>query len=172
MTDSLALRAIQQLGRTYRAMMAGFEASIGYSVPRWRILLSLYHDGEASQKQLAQQLRLDPGALTRHIKAIERDGLVARNHDSTDNRLTNVVLTGAGRKTVQATLPRRAAFFESAFGGLSEAQAEELIAVLRTLETRMRGESGHATEAVSMLAGAEACDAAARAASLHDADKS
>lgn len=172
MSDSLALRAIQQLGRTYRAMMAGFEARIGYSVPRWRILLSLYHDGEASQKQLAQQLRLDPGALTRHIKAIERDGLVARNHDSSDNRLTNVVLTDSGRKTVQATLPRRAAFFESAFGGLSEDQAEALIVVLRTLETRMRAEVAPAAEAQRRAEGAEAGHARERAAGLYDADPS
>ncbi|NYT78178.1 winged helix-turn-helix transcriptional regulator [Alcaligenaceae bacterium] len=141
MSDTMALRAIQQLGQTYRALMAGFETSIGYSVPRWRILLSLYHQGEMSQKLLAQQLRLDPGALTRHIKAIECDGLVARNNDSTDNRLTNVVLTDEGRKSVQHTLPRRAAFFESAFGDLSEAQAEELIIVLRKLEVRMQSES-------------------------------
>ncbi|TKR56139.1 MarR family transcriptional regulator [Allopusillimonas ginsengisoli] len=140
MSDTLALRAIHQLGRTYRALMAGFEASIGYSVPRWRILLSLFHEGEMSQKQMAQQLRLDPGALTRHIKAIECEGLIARNNDSADNRLTNVVLTESGRKRVQQTLPRRAAFFESAFGNLSEEQAEELIVVLRSLESRMQGD--------------------------------
>lgn len=156
MSDTLALRAIHQLGRTYRALMAGFEASIGYSVPRWRILLSLFHEGEMSQKQMAQQLRLDPGALTRHIKAIECDGLIARNNDTADNRLTNVVLTESGRKRVQETLPRRAAFFESAFGNLSEVQAEELIVVLGKLEARMQGENSELTADAGLTDGPQA----------------
>ncbi|MBB5213588.1 MarR family winged helix-turn-helix transcriptional regulator [Parapusillimonas granuli] len=140
MNEIPQLRAIQQLGRTYRALMAAFEARIGLSMPRWRILLNLHQSGERSQKQLARDLRMDPAALTRQIKTIEQEGWVERHTDAADNRLTNVALTAAGRALVARTLPRRTAFVETAFGDMSIEEMNELSALLRTLEERLREE--------------------------------
>lgn len=141
MTDFPQLQTMQQLGRTYRAMMAAFEANIGHSMPRWRILLALHQSGEMSQKALAQLLRTDPAALTRQIKAIEAMGWVERHSDPQDNRLTNVALTSEGSKVVIATLPRRAAFIEHVLGGLSRRDMEKLNQMLGTLEDRLRQEA-------------------------------
>ncbi len=138
MGDAPQIVAIQQLGRTYRAVMAAFEVSIGYSLPRWRILLTLYQSGASSQKQLACMLRVDPAALTRQIKAIEQEGVIERHADAEDNRLTNVALTEAGRRRVEAALPLRTAFIERAFADFSPEQAQALTDLLHTLELRMR----------------------------------
>jgi DNA-binding MarR family transcriptional regulator len=138
MADITQLQAIQQLGRTYRAFMSAFEADIGHSMPRWRILLALYRSGECSQKQLARELPMDPAALTRQIKAIESMGWIERHADKADNRVTNVALTASGRDTVQATLPRRTAFIENAFEDLSTEQLGDLSDMLHTLEERLR----------------------------------
>lgn len=137
MTEFPQLQAIQQLGRTYRALMSAFEANIGHSMPRWRILLHLHQSGESSQKQLAKVLRTDPGALTRQIKAIESMGWVERHSDAHDNRLTNVALTEAGRKVVAATLPQRTAFIEAAFGDFSVDEMNDLSHMLHTLEEQL-----------------------------------
>ncbi|HWL29044.1 MAG TPA: MarR family transcriptional regulator [Burkholderiaceae bacterium] len=141
MTDFPQLLTMQQLGRTYRAMMAAFEANIGHSMPRWRILLTLHQSGEMSQKALSRLLRIDPAALTRQIKAIEAMGWVERHSDPQDNRLTNVALTSAGSEVVLATLPRRAAFIESALSDLSRDDMEKLNDMLHTLEERLRQEA-------------------------------
>ncbi|UYO94837.1 MarR family winged helix-turn-helix transcriptional regulator [Pollutimonas sp. M17] len=138
MADIPQLQAIQQLGRTYRALMSAFEADIGHSMPRWRILLALHRSGECSQKQLARELPMDPAALTRQIKAIEGMGWIERHADPADNRLTNVALTASGREIVQATLPRRTAFIENVFEDLSAAQLDQLSDLLHTLEERLR----------------------------------
>ena len=135
--DLPQLQAIQQLGRTYRAFMAAFEANIGQSMPRWRILLNLHQAGELSQKELALRLRTDPGALTRQIKAIESLGWVQRHNDAKDNRLTNVALTAQGKKVVEETLPRRTRFVENAFGDLSLDEVNALGKMLRTLELHL-----------------------------------
>ncbi len=140
MNEIPQLRAIQQLGRTYRALMGAFEAKIGLSMPRWRILLALHQAGERSQKALARDLRMDPAALTRQVKAIEQEGWVERHSDAVDNRLTNVALTDAGRALVARTLPRRTAFVETAFGDMSIEEMNELSALLHTLEERLRQE--------------------------------
>jgi DNA-binding MarR family transcriptional regulator len=138
MTDFPSLQTMQQLGRTYRAMMAAFEANIGLSMPRWRIVLALHQSGEMSQKALSRLLRMDPAALTRQIKAIEALGWVERHSDQQDNRLTNVALTPEGSKVVLATLPRRSAFIENALSDLSIEDMEKLSRMLNTLEERLR----------------------------------
>ena len=137
MTEFPQLQAIQQLGRTYRALMSAFEANIGHSMPRWRILLHLHQSGESSQKQLAKVLRTDPGARTRHIKAIESMGWFESHSDASDKRLTNVALTEAGRKVVAQTLPQRTAFIEAAFGDFSVDEMNVLSDMLHTLEERL-----------------------------------
>ncbi|AEC20195.1 MarR family transcriptional regulator [Pusillimonas sp. T7-7] len=138
MSELPQLQAMQQLGRTYRALMSAFESSVGHSMPRWRILLTLHQRGETSQKQLAQDLALDPAALTRHIKAIENEGWIERHSDVNDNRLTNVALTDAGRTIVEKTMPLRTAFIEHAFGDLSLAQIKALTTLLQAMEQGLR----------------------------------
>lgn len=141
MSDIPQLLLMQQLGRTYRALMLAFEANIGHTMPRWRILLHLYQFGATSQKMLAQELRVDPAALTRQIKAIEKSGWVERHNDAVDNRLTNVALTAAGKDVVEQTLPRRSAFIERALGSLSPQDMQALEATLNGLEQRLREEA-------------------------------
>jgi len=125
------LRFMQQIGRSYRALVAGFEAHIGVSMARWRIMVLLDTNGELSQKVMARTLGIDPAALTRQLKALERDGWIERHRDLTDARLTNVALTEAGRQGVQATMARRNEYIEHALGPLP---AEELDALSDTLE--------------------------------------
>lgn len=138
MNEFPQLQAMQQLGRTYRALMSAFERNTGHPMPRWRILLKLYQHGECSQKALAQGLPMDPAALTRQIKIIEREGWIERHSDVRDNRLTNVALTDAGRDLVAATLPKRAAFIEAAFGDFSREQMSALSLMLLSLEKGFR----------------------------------
>ncbi len=141
MSDIPQLQVMQQLGRTYRALMSAFEANVGHSMPRWRILLHLDQCGEASQKQLAHVLRIDPAALTRQIKVIENKGWIERHNDAQDNRLTNVALTAAGKQVVERAMPRRAAFIERALCDLSPGDMQALGAMLNTLEQRLRQET-------------------------------
>ena len=140
MSELLPLQTMQQLGRTYRALMAAFERNIGHSLPRWRILLRLHEAGECSQKVLARELSMDPAALTRQIKAIEQEGWIERHSDVRDNRLTNVALTEVGRKLVATALPKRTAFIQEAFGDLSRAQMADLRALLQSLEQGLQQE--------------------------------
>jgi len=135
--DSHHLRFMQQLGRSYRALVAGFEARTGLSMARWRILVLLDAGGELSQKVLARELGIDPAALTRQLKALERDGWVERHNDLLDARLTNVALTSAGQQLVVATRERRNDYIEEALGGVSAVELDALSDMLMKLEGRL-----------------------------------
>ncbi|NYT23028.1 MarR family transcriptional regulator [Alcaligenaceae bacterium] len=137
MIESHHLRFIQQLGRSYRAFIAGFEAHTGHSMARWRILVLLDARKEMSQKALARELGIDPAALTRQLKALEQAGWVERHSDPQDARLTNAALTDAGRRTVMASIERRNEYIEEALGHLSAAELGMLSDMLVTLEERL-----------------------------------
>ncbi|WP_206954393.1 MarR family winged helix-turn-helix transcriptional regulator [Trinickia acidisoli] len=133
MEDYVAI--VQQFGRTYRAFMSGFEARVGHAMPRWRILRTLTEDdGEWSQKRLVERLRIDPGALTRQLKALEALGWVERSTDARDNRITNVKLTDEGRHVVDASLPQRNAFLLETMGALPDEALSALSDALTKLE--------------------------------------
>ena len=137
------LRFMQQLGRSYRALVAGFETRTGQSMARWRILLMLHKAGEISQKAMARELAINPAALTRQLKGLESQRLVTRHNDANDARLINVTLTEAGREVVLSTMERRNDFIEWALGDFTEAELEGLSDMLLKLETRLSG-SGEA----------------------------
>ncbi len=134
MNEFPQLQAVQQLGRTYRSLMAAFDQQLGMPMPRWRILICLYQDGCVSQKQLVRHLRIDPAAVTRQLKSIESLGLIERFTDEQDNRLTNVRLSATGRELVEATLPRRRRLVETMLQDFSDQDLEQLIALLTTWE--------------------------------------
>lgn len=129
---------VQQFGRTYRAFMSAFEAHVGHPMPRWRILRALCAPpGEWSQKRLVEHLRIDPGALTRQLKALEAFGWIVRSTDARDNRITNVALTAAGAGVVEESLPRRNAFLRETMGSLPDDALTALSAALGRLEARI-----------------------------------
>lgn len=134
---------VQQFGRTYRAFMSAFEAQVGHPMTRWRILRALAsQDGEWSQKRLVEHLRIDPGALTRQLKALEVLAWVARSTDARDNRITNVALTAEGAAIVEESLPRRDAFLRETMGALPDAALAALSSALCQLEARIADVAG------------------------------
>jgi DNA-binding MarR family transcriptional regulator len=128
----------QQFGRTYRAFMSAFEAQVGHPIPRWRIMVVLDRfGGRSSQKRLVEMLRIDPGALTRQLKALEALGWVERESDARDNRVTNVRLTADGQAAFDAGVPHRNAFLRETMSVLPDAELNALASALAMLESRI-----------------------------------
>ncbi|KPC53075.1 MarR family winged helix-turn-helix transcriptional regulator [Amantichitinum ursilacus] len=133
---------LQQIGPTVRAMYGAFEDAVGHPMPRWRVLHALHTLGDATQKQLVQRLLIDPGLLTRHMKTMEAEGLIARHTDSDDNRLTHVQLTAAGKALIDEASPKRQAFFDAALAEFDEADLAKATQILQALEARFRQQKG------------------------------
>jgi MarR family transcriptional regulator, organic hydroperoxide resistance regulator len=133
---------LRQLGRTARTMYAAFEAEVGCALPRWRILQALYEQTHATQKELVKQLAMDPGAMTRQMKALEREGLITRRSNPEDNRLTTVVLTPAGMNAIVTKQSTRKTFSKKALRGLPTDKLDTAMSILKKLEERFRGMNG------------------------------
>lgn len=124
----------------HEACAAASERYIGLSVLRWRVLHYLFEVGTATQKEICQRVDLDGWAVTRAVKPLEQQGLIQRNLDPEDNRMTRVVITDAGREWYAKARVRRAAFLKHALHGLSEDELNVLEALLIRIEDNIANE--------------------------------
>ncbi|MFJ4293944.1 MarR family winged helix-turn-helix transcriptional regulator [Cupriavidus sp. NPDC089707] len=131
-----SVAVLQQFGRTYRAYAAAFEQCIGLPLARWRILHALYLQEDAiAQRALADRVGMDPGALTRQLKAIQEMGWVERTTSERDNRVTHVTLSQAGQQVVARVMPLRSAFLQDLLTEVSAETMQDLSRGLAQLET-------------------------------------
>ena len=69
------------------------------------ILFILDHHGDrgeiASQRELAQTLRVSPATIANSLKSLERLGYVEKRPDARDNRRNRVIITEKGKAAVQ-----------------------------------------------------------------------
>lgn len=68
------------------------------SVWTWVLLREAANAGGASQRELAELMRIEPPTLVRHLDKLQDAGLVERRADERDRRVMRVVVTAAGRR--------------------------------------------------------------------------
>jgi DNA-binding MarR family transcriptional regulator len=68
----------------------------GASIWNWVLLREAANADGASQRQLAELMRIEPPTLVRHLDKLVQDGLVERRPDVSDRRVVRVVVTPAG----------------------------------------------------------------------------
>lgn len=61
-----------------------------------QILMIVSHSKSINLKQLADKMRLTPGAITQIVDPLVRKGLVSRTADETDRRVANITMAKAG----------------------------------------------------------------------------
>ncbi|WP_316156617.1 MarR family winged helix-turn-helix transcriptional regulator [Cupriavidus sp. BIC8F] len=143
-----SVAVLQQFGRTYRAYATAFEQRLGLPLPRWRILHALHHqEGAIGQKALADLVGMDPGALTRQLKAMQELGWVERSTSERDNRVTHVTLSRTGQQVVAQAMPLRSAFLEDVLAEVSPSTMRELSRGLARLEAGIAYAQAHAAQA-------------------------
>jgi MarR family transcriptional regulator for hemolysin len=68
----------------------------GASLWNWVLLKEAANAEGASQRELAQHMRIEPPTLVRHLDKLADEGLVERRPDPADRRVVRVVVTDAG----------------------------------------------------------------------------
>jgi DNA-binding MarR family transcriptional regulator len=83
-------------------------------------------------------LGIDGATVTRLVKRLESDGLVARRLDPADNRFTLASLTPAGEELVAELRAAHRIFQERLLADIDAGQQETVIAVLETVQANIR----------------------------------
>lgn len=122
------------LAVTGHVFRAAFESFVGVPISRLRLMGYMYSRGELSQSDLQRHLEVDGATITRHVKQMEAEGLLQRRADPKDNRFTLVVLTAAGRATLEALITRGREFERIAVASIDRERlgaAAEVLAQMR-----------------------------------------
>lgn len=129
-----------QLAMTSKLVGRAFNRALaesGGSVPVWLILSSLKGERWRTQLDLARAVGIEGPTLTRHVDAMERDGLVTRRRDTGDRRAVRVELTAAGEALHAELLKAVIAFNGRLRRGLGENEVAQLRALLDRLEANV-----------------------------------
>lgn len=94
--------------------------------------------GHSTQRDLADALHLSRPTVSRMLQAMERSGLVERRPDESDQRLTRVELTAAGRSLEEKVRGVTARLVNETIGALPEDDRRELARLLGELAAVMR----------------------------------
>jgi len=90
--------------------------------------------GGLSQRELGDILVVDRSNVTGLLDRLEKSGFVKRTDHPSDRRVYRVSLTAAGRKLWTKVQPRYLKVAGQVAAGLSEKQARETLAVLKSLQ--------------------------------------
>lgn len=78
----------------------------GLTLSKWRILALVGAAGQTRLSELARKAALDKGLLSRNLKIMIEEGLVAAKQDDIDHRVQHLSLTVKGQELFDLTLPR------------------------------------------------------------------
>jgi DNA-binding MarR family transcriptional regulator len=102
--------------------------------PRQFQILGLLHDqGGMPQRELMQEMEIDPSILVTLLNPLEADGYVARKRDPDDRRRHLVTLTAAGKRHLASAARAQKEVEDELFASLSSDQRDELAAALLAL---------------------------------------
>jgi len=117
-----------------------------FSLAEARVLYELAHRKSPTAMELAAQLGLDRGYLSRILARFRGQGLVARHPSPADGRRELLRLTARGRRTF-APLDRRArAQVRALLSPLAAPEEERLVASMRAIERVLGGEDAGPAE--------------------------
>lgn len=143
-SDSTYMEIVSRIFRIYalldRTASAIFE-KYGLTRGEADVLGSLYREGDSlAPTALADSLLCSPGAMTNRLQNLEREGLIERRTDPSDRRGVAVVLTREGKRRIHAAIEERKLAHGELVPGLSKAERERLVELLRQLLGAMERE--------------------------------
>lgn len=109
---SAAIHALRHVGRN--------DPETGLSAARLSALSVLVFGGARTLGELAAAEHVRPATMTRIVQALEQDGLVRRESDPDDGRVTRLQATAKGERVMWRGRERRVATLATLFSGLSD----------------------------------------------------
>lgn len=99
------------------------------------VLATLRRSGSPYQltpNQLLAQTLVTSGSLTSRLQSLEKQGFISRNFAAHDKRSIVVSLTPSGKQIIEQALVDHAATQQQLLSGLSSAEQQQLVNLLRT----------------------------------------
>lgn len=115
--------------RDIEQRMAAHELTAAQWLPLWKLELG----SARTAQELARQMGVDAGSMTRLLDRLEAKGLIERLRSRSDRRVVNLALTAAGKAVVQHVPQALADVNNTYLQGLSRAEWQQLMQLLRRM---------------------------------------
>ena len=106
-----------------------------FSLAEMRVLYEIAHRDQPTATEVARELDVDAGYLSRVLRRFEERGLVRRTPSSTDARQSHLALTARGSKTFAPLENRSQQEVAAILDRLSGADQARVVAAMTTIET-------------------------------------
>ena len=134
--DTAATAAIRDFNRFYTRQIGlldqGFLGS-PFTLTEVRVLYELAHRDSPTATQIARELTLDPGYLSRLLRKLERQGHLARGRDAEDGRQRPLRLTRTGRRVFESLDRASGEQIAGMIGALTPAQIGGLVGSMQAV---------------------------------------
>jgi len=108
-----------------------------FSLSEVRVLYELAHRKSTTAAELARDLGLDAGYLSRILRRFAHQGLVSRRPSATDGRQTRLTLTPRGGQAFEPLERRQRDEVGAFLGEISESEQDAVVAAMRAIETAL-----------------------------------
>lgn len=127
----LKLRSVEQ------KLMKEFEKTTGFSLTRYEILIFLKNKGDSLQSEIIDYIKIDPAAITRHLKILEDKGYVKRRRNVENTREVIVSLTEFSIKELEKCQVKQTETTCELLFPFSQLDIEKLMEVLIEIEKKL-----------------------------------
>lgn len=136
-TTAAQIAAIRSFNRRYTrwlGLLDEHHLASGYTLTEMRVLYELAHRRDASAAELARDLGLDAGYLSRILKAFDARGLLVKTSSAGDARQRRLSLSAAGRAAFAPLNRAAAAQLARQLKALNPREMDELTAAMQRIE--------------------------------------
>ncbi|HEV8368624.1 MAG TPA: helix-turn-helix domain-containing GNAT family N-acetyltransferase [Pyrinomonadaceae bacterium] len=134
---SLQVEAVRRFNRFYTQKIGALREGLlksPFSLAEVRVLYELFQRKDPTASELAKDLALDAGYLSRILRSFSKQGLIARRPSASDNRRTHLSLTKKGQRTFAPLNARSQNEMADVLSKLSPTDQSQLIAAMNTIE--------------------------------------
>lgn len=122
-------RAGLRIGVMFSHDIENFQVSL----PMWRVLIELWHNGDHRLGELAQRTSIDLSTLSRLLVTMQRKGLIVRRRSGLDGRALSLTLTQRGMELTERIVPFALHYENVAMRRLSERDVAKLKDLLKVV---------------------------------------
>lgn len=136
-TPEQRIAAVRAFSRFYTkriGLLADGILGSEHSLSEARVIYELAQRDVSTGAEVAQELDLDPGYVSRILRAFERRGLVTKERSEEDRRRILVRLSPLGREAYERLNSGSREQIAGLIGALDDATQEEVVASMRTIE--------------------------------------
>jgi DNA-binding MarR family transcriptional regulator/GNAT superfamily N-acetyltransferase len=144
--------AVRRFNRFYTRRVGALRAGLlgsEHPLPEARLVYEIGHRRECTASELAAELDLDAGYLSRLLQSLKRRGLLGAKRSAQDARASVLSLTAKGRKAYSLLDSRSREEVAGMLGSLPGSDRERLVGAMKTVESLL-GKRSSSADVISL----------------------